>query len=97
MGLIVFLAMGYGVVMILVEPYRQEWLGEQKAIAEIRTRGHSVGFTTTKVGPPWLQRLAWGHRQYFQRVENLYFVGSGSDEYRARRSAFHHVRLVTQD
>ena len=97
MGLMVLIAMGYGVVMILAEPYRKEWLGEQQAIAEIRARGHTVSFTTTKVGPAWLQRLAWGHQQYFRRIDHLYFVGDGWEDYLVRRSAFHHVKLVLQD
>jgi hypothetical protein len=83
--------------MLLVEPYRKEWLGEQSAIAEIRARGHSVGFTTKMIGPPLLQRLAWGRQRYFRRIDSLYFVGDGWEDYMSRRSAFHHVRLVTQD
>jgi hypothetical protein len=97
MGLIAFIALGYGVVMILVEPYRKEWQAEQTAIAEIRAHGHTVGFTTTNVGPLWLQRLAWGHQQYFRRIDKLYFVGDGWEDYLERRSAFHHVKMVMQD
>ncbi len=97
MGFVLLIALGYGVVMGLVEPYRRGWSAEQTAIAEIRAKGHNVGFTSVLVGPAWLHRLAWGHQQYFQRVRKLYFVSGGMDDYRARRSVFHHVRLVMQD
>lgn len=97
MGLILVFALSYGTVILLVEPYRQEWQAEQKALKEIRAKGHRVGYTTIRVGPTWLHRLAWGRRPYFDRVKILYFVAGGQDEYRARRSAFHHVKLVVQD
>jgi hypothetical protein len=97
MGLVFLFAIAYTPVLLLIEPYRKEWLGEQRAIAEIRARGHHVGFTTVKVGPQWLQKLSWGHRHYFERVRNLYFVSGGWEDYLDRRSAFHHVGMVFQD
>lgn len=97
-GIIVVCALAMAVVQIQLEPYRAEWIAEQRAIAEMRHSGRTFTVATKVIGPKWLRTLAGPFRApYFERVTGFFFVASDATIVRQHRSDFKYVMFVIQD
>jgi hypothetical protein len=97
-GVVILCAIGMAVVEVQLEPYRIEWLAEQRALAEMRRSGYTFTVSTKVIGPRWLRTLSGPFRApYFERVTGFFFVASDAAIVRRYRPTFKYSVFVFQD